>query len=86
MVALEEVLARAFQCHTTVFQHTGAVGYLKRLVDVFDTGDEAEVDIDAARVTHLGTGKGFVLRPLGAAAPVVEAGGLFEYARQTGMI
>jgi len=32
------------------------------------------------------TGKVHRLRPLGDAGPVIDAGGLFAYARQTGMI
>ena len=52
----------------------------------FRTGDEAEVDIDAATVRRLSDGKTFPLRPLGPVAPVVEAGGLFAYARREGMI
>ena len=34
----------------------------------------------------LTTGKTYELKPLGEAGPVVDAGGIFEYARQQGMI
>ncbi len=57
-----------------------------RIVDQFQTGDEAELDLDASTLTNLRTGKRFSLSPLGDARPVIDAGGLFEYARQTGMI
>ena len=57
-----------------------------RLVDEFVIGDEAEIDLDASTITNLRTGSRLTLTPLGDARPVIDAGGLFEYARQTGMI
>jgi 3-isopropylmalate/(R)-2-methylmalate dehydratase small subunit len=44
------------------------------------------VDLDAATVTVKATGKVHRFKPLGEVRPVVDAGGLFNYARQTGMI
>ena len=55
-----------------------------RLCDVIATGDEVTLDYEADTLTHAGTV--YVLKPLGEVRPVVEAGGLFAYARQTGMI
>ncbi len=55
-----------------------------RLCDVLRTGDEATIDYEADTLTHAGTVH--ALKPLGEVRPVVEAGGLFAYARQTGMI
>ena len=52
----------------------------------FKTGDEAELDLDNGTLTRLSDGKAFPLLPLGSVAPVVEAGGMFEYARKVGMI
>lgn len=57
-----------------------------RLCDVFKTGDLATVDIDANTITHEASGKVYPLKSLGEVRPVVDAGGLFDYARQTGMI
>ena len=57
-----------------------------RLVDEFVTGDEAVLDLDAGTLTNGRTGNRSELRPLGDARPVIDAGGLFAYARQTGMI
>ena len=57
-----------------------------RLVEEFVTGDEAELDLDASTLTNLRSGACFTLNPLGDARPVIDAGGLFAYARQTGMI
>jgi 3-isopropylmalate/(R)-2-methylmalate dehydratase small subunit len=57
-----------------------------RLADAFRTGDEAEIDLDASTLVNLRTGERFSLNPLGDARPVIDAGGLFAYARATGMI
>ncbi len=57
-----------------------------RLCDVFRTGDLATVDIDLGTIIHHGTGVVYPLKPLGEVRPVVDAGGLFDYARETGMI
>ena len=53
---------------------------------VFQTGDEAEIRLDREEFVHLKSGKVFKLKSLGAVMPVVSAGGLFAYARKTGMI
>jgi 3-isopropylmalate/(R)-2-methylmalate dehydratase small subunit len=56
----------------------------ERLVEKVKTGDHVEVDFDKNQIrTPAGT---FALKPLGEAKPVIDAGGLFEYARKTGMI
>jgi 3-isopropylmalate/(R)-2-methylmalate dehydratase small subunit len=57
-----------------------------RLVEAFQTGDEAEIDLDASAITNLRTGQRLALNALGDARPVIDAGGLFAYARATGMI
>jgi len=58
----------------------------ERLVEKIKTGQEVELDVDQARLTVVSTGEMIVLRSLGEAKPVIDAGGLFEYARRTGMI
>ncbi len=57
-----------------------------RLVDEFVIGDDAVIDLDASTITNARTGATMALTPLGDARPVIDAGGLFEYARRTGMI
>lgn len=59
---------------------------LDRLCDVIKTGDEVTVDLDAATVTSKAAGKVYSFKPLGEVRPVVDAGGLFNFARQSGMI
>lgn len=57
-----------------------------RLCDEIATGEEVEVDMDTDVLTVLSSGKTYPLKPLGDAGPVVDAGGIFEYARAQGMI
>lgn len=52
----------------------------------FRTGDLATLRIEPARIRREPDGREFELKPIGAAGPVIAAGGLFAYARQTGMI
>jgi 3-isopropylmalate/(R)-2-methylmalate dehydratase small subunit len=44
------------------------------------------VDLDKSSVTLQARGKTYPFKPLGDVRPVIDAGGLFNYARQTGMI
>jgi len=57
-----------------------------RLCDAIRTGDEVELDLDASILRLVKGGKTFAMRPLGDARSVIDAGGIFEYARRTGMI
>jgi 3-isopropylmalate/(R)-2-methylmalate dehydratase small subunit len=74
------------------FRNTVSTGELypleaeERLCERVRTGDAVEVDIAAATLRHVPSGRTFALRPLGDVAPVIAAGGLFAYARRTGMI
>jgi len=85
-VVLAEGFARIF------FRNCVATGELypcecvDRLCDVLKTGDVVTVDLDAGTVTVKDSGKVFRFKPLGDVRPVVDAGGLFNYARKTGMI
>ena len=85
-VVLAESFARIF------FRNSVATGELypceltARLCDVLKTGDVVTVDLDALTVTVQATGQVHSFKPLGDVRPVVDAGGLFNYARQTGMI
>jgi 3-isopropylmalate/(R)-2-methylmalate dehydratase small subunit len=85
-IVLAESFARIF------FRNCVATGELypcecaDRLCDILKTGDMVTVDLDAATVTVPATGKVYQFKPLGDVRPVVDAGGLFNYARQTGMI
>ena len=56
-----------------------------RLCEILKTGDSVVLDLDAGVLTGP-TGKTYALRSLGDAKAVIDQGGLFEYARNTGMI
>ena len=57
-----------------------------RLCEAFKTGDVAEIDMAANSIKNVTSGESYELIPPGAVAPVIEAGGIFGYARETGMI
>ena len=59
---------------------------VERLVDVVRTGDVLDIDVRAGTVSVERLGETFLLRPLGEVAAILEAGNVFEYARQTRMI
>jgi 3-isopropylmalate/(R)-2-methylmalate dehydratase small subunit len=85
-VVLAESFARIF------FRNSVATGELypcecvDRLCEMLKTGDRMTVDLDAGTVKVESTGAVFKFKPLGDVRPVVDAGGLFNYARKTGMI
>jgi 3-isopropylmalate/(R)-2-methylmalate dehydratase small subunit len=58
----------------------------QRLVSEIKTGDTVELNTQTSTLTNKTTGKTYRLNPLGDVAPIVEAGGVFEYARRSGML
>ncbi len=50
------------------------------------TGDELEIDLDDYILLNQTSGKEYKLQELGSVLPIVEAGGIFEYARKNNMI
>lgn len=58
----------------------------ERLIDRICTGDELLIDLDASQLINQTTGQHFALQPLGDVRPILEAGGLFPYARKAGLI
>jgi 3-isopropylmalate/(R)-2-methylmalate dehydratase small subunit len=85
-IVLAESFARIF------FRNCVATGELypcesnDRLCEILKTGDVVTVDLDAQTVTVQETGQVYTFKPLGDVRPVVDAGGLFNFARQSGMI
>jgi 3-isopropylmalate/(R)-2-methylmalate dehydratase small subunit len=83
-VIVAESYARIF------FRNSVATGELypfearERLIGSVKTGDVATVDFDADTVEI--NGIVHQMKPMGDVRPVIEAGGLFNYARQSGMI
>lgn len=85
-VVLAESFARIFFRNCVATGELYPCECLDRLCDVLKTGDVVTVDLDAATVTMKATGRMHSFKPLGDVRPVVDAGGLFNFARQSGMI
>jgi len=58
----------------------------ERLVDNIATGDEVEIDLMAGTLKNVTSGKTFQLKPLGDVQAIIEAGGIFEYAKRSGLL
>lgn len=57
-----------------------------RIVEEFNTDDEVEIDTDTYVLKNLTSGKTYQLNDLGSAKDIIEAGGLFQYAKKLGKI
>lgn len=85
-VVVAESFARIF------FRNAIATGELypaespERLADAVKTGDELMVDLTGQMITMADGSASWPLRPLGAVRDVVDAGGLFAYARKKGLV
>ena len=83
---IAEFYARIF------FRNSVNGGYLlpietpARLVEKFKTGQTATLDITKGTLINNDTGESFQVNPMGDVLPIVEAGGVFNYAREAGMI
>ena len=83
---IAEFYARIF------FRNSVNGGYLvpfesqQRLVEKVRTGDELEVHMDERYVLNKTRNERYELKPLGDVLPIIEAGGVFEYAKKTGML
>ena len=62
------------------YQSTG------KLNNKISTGDELEINLEENTLVNKTSRESFELAPLGDVLPIVSAGGIFEYARQTNMI
>ncbi len=85
---VEAVVADSFA--RIYFRNCVATGELypydsnERLCDILKTGDIATLDFDHDTLTV--NGKTYSLKPLGEVRPVIDAGGIFNFARESGMI
>ncbi|XP_026447730.1 3-isopropylmalate dehydratase small subunit 3-like [Papaver somniferum] len=57
-----------------------------RLCDECTTGDVITIELGESLLINHTTKKEYKLKPIGDAGPVIEAGGIFAYARKAGMI
>jgi 3-isopropylmalate/(R)-2-methylmalate dehydratase small subunit len=58
----------------------------QRLVNEISTGDDVEIDLAAHKLTDHTTGKSYDLKELGDVKPIIDAGGVFAYAKTAGML
>ncbi len=85
-LVIAEFYARIF------FRNSVNGGYIvplesaQRLVEKIRTGDELEVHMDKHYLLNKTTGQKHELRPLGDVLPIIESGGVFNYARKSGML
>jgi 3-isopropylmalate/(R)-2-methylmalate dehydratase small subunit len=85
-VVIAQSFARIF------FRNCVATGELypcetaERFCDLLETGNQVSVNLDDRTLTVLEGGRRYSLKPLGDVRPVIDAGGLFNYARKTGMM
>ncbi len=74
------------------FRNSVNGGYLvplestERLVEKIHTGDELEVHLTDGYVLNKTRNERYDLKPLGDVLPIIEAGGVFNYAREAGML
>src|SRR6478752_3523058 len=74
------------------FRNSVNGGYLipleskKRLIEEICTGDELTIDLTKHSIKNKTTGDRWELQGLGEVAPILEAGGIFEYAKRVGML
>ncbi len=57
-----------------------------RLCERICTGDELKIDVANDLLQNLTTGEQWKLKPLGEVAPIIDAGGVFPYAKKVGML
>ncbi len=85
-VVVAEFYARIF------FRNCVNGGYLipfeskDKLSKIIKTGEEVEVDVKHNKLRNLTTGKVYELNPLGDILPILEAGDVFKYAKQKGIV
>ncbi len=87
---VEAVVAQSYA--RIFFRNCSATGELypweskARLCEEFTTGEDVTIDFENNQLINHTNGKTYQLQPLGEVGPVIDAGGIFAYARQTGMI
>ena len=58
----------------------------EKINDRIKTGDKVSIDLQKQVLTNLSTDEIYPLHPVGDVLPIIDAGGLFAYARKSGMI
>ena len=85
-VVIAESYARIFYRNSINGGYLVPLECAERLCDKIATGSELQVDIPACVLRDLTAGKEYALKPLGDVGEIIAAGGVFEYARQEGLL
>jgi 3-isopropylmalate/(R)-2-methylmalate dehydratase small subunit len=83
---IAEFYARIFYRNSVNGGYLVPLESTKRLVEEICTGDELEIDIPALKLKNLTRGETWELQSLGEVAPILDAGGIFNYAAKVGML
>ncbi len=87
---VEAVVAESYA--RIFFRNSVNGGYLipyetpQRLIEAVQTGDEVELHTSEDKLVNITRSTEHALKSLGDVAPIIQAGGVFEYARQSGML
>ncbi len=85
-LVIAEFYARIFFRNSVNGGYVVPLESTERLVDQVRTGDMLEVHLDEQYVLNKTQGTRYELQPLGDVLPIIEAGGIFSYAKQAGML
>jgi 3-isopropylmalate/(R)-2-methylmalate dehydratase small subunit len=83
---IAEFYARIFYRNSVNGGYLIPIESVQRLVEKVRTGDLLEVQLDQQLVINVTTGEQFAIRPLGDVLPIIEAGDVFKYAKEAGML
>jgi 3-isopropylmalate/(R)-2-methylmalate dehydratase small subunit len=81
-----ESYARIFYRNSVDGGYLVPIESTEKLIDKIKTGDNVELNFEDHTLKNLDSRDVFTILPVGDLMPIVEAGGLFEYARKSGMI
>lgn len=81
-----ESFARIFYRNAIATGELYPIECTERLIDALKTGDTVTVDLETCRISRDGEASSFEFKPLGVAGDVISAGGMFAYARETGLV
>ena len=85
-LVIAEFYARIFFRNSVNGGYIVPLESIHRLVGKIKTGDNLEVHMNEGYLINKTDNSRHDLRPLGDVLPIIEAGGVFSYARQTGML
>jgi 3-isopropylmalate/(R)-2-methylmalate dehydratase small subunit len=83
---IAEFYARIFYRNSVNGGYLVPIESKNRLVEKIRTGDVLEVHLDQGYLLNKTKNEKYDLKPIGDALPIIEAGGVFEYAKRAGML